>query len=219
MYKVAFFRLLFRRTVFTWMNVAKIRDWTVRMDCSEHTLNGSWAFFGRLERCSKWGTLMIHQICVCFSQAWRCLFRSTVILWVWTWTHKSHDSSSSLHLTVSFPEIWQKPVCESLKGIHFPHELPQERLFYPTILVGTAVVFTPVSRSRWASLGATPLRCRSLRWEAAISWWGSLKMGYITSNNDWKKEIAQWFICMEIKGYPSFRQTDIYIYNYIHVTN
>jgi hypothetical protein len=34
MYKVAFFRLLFRRTVFTWMNVAKYgigqSAWTVR---------------------------------------------------------------------------------------------------------------------------------------------------------------------------------------------
>lgn len=45
--------------------------------------------------------------CVCFSQAWRCLFRSTVLLCVWIWTHKSYGSSSSLHLTVSFPETWQ----------------------------------------------------------------------------------------------------------------
>jgi hypothetical protein len=47
-----------------------------------------------------------------------------------------------------FSRNMTKPVCESLKGIQFPQELPQERLFYPTILVGTAVVFTPVSRSR-----------------------------------------------------------------------
>ena len=72
----------------------------------------------------------------------------------WFIIFPAFDSIFSRNMTNQFVKVWK--ASNFHKNGCFTPPFWLERLS-----------FTPVSRSRWASLGAKPLRCHSVRWEAA----------------------------------------------------